>query len=57
MAHTVINGAGLSGAMEETLPELASEIAGQLHQAVERLQTWIRRIEPLEELAAQDDEA
>ena len=34
------------------LPELATEIAGQMGEAIERLQTWIRRIAPLEGLLA-----
>jgi hypothetical protein len=36
------------------LPELASEITGQMREAIARLETWIQRIEPLEELAARD---
>ena len=54
MAHTVINDAGFAGAADETLPELASEITGQMREAIARLETWIQRIEPLEELAARD---
>lgn len=54
MAHTVINDAGFAGTANETLPELASEITGQMREAIARLESWIQRIEPLEELAARD---
>lgn len=55
MAHTVVNDAGFTGAAAETLPELATDIAGQMAEAIERLQVWIRRIEPLEGLAAEEE--
>jgi len=54
MAHTVVNDAGFTGSSSETLPELASEITGQMGEAIERLQTWIRRIEPLERLTPEE---
>lgn len=54
MAYTVINDAGFAGAADETLPELASEITGQMREAIARLESWIQRIEPLEDLAARD---
>ncbi len=54
MAHTVINGASFTGATGETLPELALAITAQMSDAVDRLQSWIRRIELLQELEARD---
>ena len=54
MAHTIINGAGFTGATGETLPELAFEITGQMSDAIDQLQSWIRCIEPLQELGARD---
>jgi hypothetical protein len=57
MAHTVVNDAGYTGATSETLPELATGITGQMGEAIERLQTWIRRIAPLEGLLADDADA
>jgi len=54
MAHTVVNDAGCTGVTSETLPELATEITGQMGEAIERLQTWIRRIAPLQGLLAEE---
>lgn len=55
MAHTVINGAPMAvSGDQESLPELATEVAMQLHEAVSLLQQWTRRIEPLESLMAED---
>ena len=55
MAHTVINGAPMDVvAGEETLPELAQDLIMDLEETIERLQGWVKRIEPLEALAARD---
>jgi len=52
MAHTVINGAGMTVPTgEDSLPELASDVVNDMRQMIQRLQGWIRQIEPLEELA------
>lgn len=55
MAHTIINDAGFTGSEVMTLPELASEITGQLHEAVGRLQSWIQCIKPLAELVSHEE--
>jgi len=48
MAHTVINGAGMSvGTDAETLPELADAIVDDMRDTVTRMRTWIARLEPL----------
>lgn len=55
MAHTVINGAQISVSADgETLPELAAWLTSELYSAVAAMQKWIRRIEPLEKLAADE---
>ncbi|MBW8831498.1 MAG: hypothetical protein JF606_19185 [Burkholderiales bacterium] len=55
MAHTVVNGAAMDGApSEETLPELAQDLILDLDETIARLQAWVKRIEPLEALAAHD---
>ena len=55
MAHAVINGAPMDGAAgEETLPELAQDLIMDLEETIARLQGWVKRIEPLEALAARD---
>jgi hypothetical protein len=55
MAHAVINGAPMDGAAgEETLPELAQYLILGLEETIARLQGRVRRIEPLEALAARD---
>ena len=55
MAHTIINGAGLSAPTDrESLPELALEVTSQLHEAIGALQSWVRRITPLVDMAADD---
>ncbi|MBF8179151.1 Tn3 family transposase post-transcriptional regulator TnpC [Herminiimonas contaminans] len=52
MAHSVINGAGLTVSTEaETLPELAGEFIEEAEEMISRLQGWIKQIEPLEQLA------
>jgi hypothetical protein len=51
MAHTVINGAGMTVATgEETLPELASDATAEVQRIVMMLRGWLRQIEPLERL-------
>ena len=55
MAQTIINDTGFSGSEATTLPELASDITGQLNEAIERLQSWIQHIEPLAELASHEE--
>uniref|UniRef100_UPI003F496893 Tn3 family transposase post-transcriptional regulator TnpC n=1 Tax=Cupriavidus yeoncheonensis TaxID=1462994 RepID=UPI003F496893 len=51
MAHTVINGAGMTVTTgEETLPELASDAMGEMLRIVTLLRGWLRQIEPLERL-------
>jgi hypothetical protein len=55
MAHTVINGAGLSVATGgETLPELAFDATAQIRELIMTLQRWVKQIEPLEALQARD---
>jgi hypothetical protein len=52
MAHTVVNGAGMSVPTgEDTLPELAADIVADMRQMIQQLQEWISRIEPIEDLA------
>ncbi|KWR75302.1 Tn3 family transposase post-transcriptional regulator TnpC [Cupriavidus sp. IDO] len=52
MAHTVINGAGMTVATgEESLPELAFDALSEVLRIVTMLQGWLRQIEPLEQLA------
>ncbi|WP_316149748.1 Tn3 family transposase post-transcriptional regulator TnpC [Cupriavidus sp. BIC8F] len=51
MAHTVINGAGMTVATgEESLPELAFDTLSEVLRIVTMLQGWLRQIEPLEQL-------
>lgn len=51
MAHVVVNGAGLSGCVdEESLPELAFEATSEIRQTIATLQSWVKLIEPLETL-------
>lgn len=51
MAHTVINGAGMTVATdEESLPELAFDTLAEVLRIVTMLQGWFRKIEPLEQL-------
>lgn len=51
MAHTVINGAGMSVSTgEESLPELAFDSMAEVLRIITMLQGWLRRIEPLERL-------
>ena len=52
MAHAVVNGAGLSGSAEESLPELAFEATSEIRQTIATLQGWLKLIEPLETLQA-----
>ena len=50
MPHAVVNGAGLSGSAEESLPELAFEATSEIRQTIATLQEWVKLIEPLETL-------
>ncbi|MES2027350.1 MAG: Tn3 family transposase post-transcriptional regulator TnpC [Pseudomonadota bacterium] len=53
MAHSVINGAGLSVATDgDSLPELAADVISEVQEMIFTLQKWVRRIEPLEKLEA-----
>jgi|SRR3990167_123461 len=52
MAHAVVNGAGLPGSAEESLPELAFEATSEIRQTIATLQEWVKLIEPLETLQA-----
>lgn len=55
MAHTVINGAGISAStQEDTLPELASEFIGEVEELISSLKAWVAQIEPLEQLAVRN---
>lgn len=55
MAHSVINGAGLSGSSgEEDLPELAFDVTAEILQIISTLQRWVKLIEPLESLQPLD---
>ena len=54
MAHTVINGAPMDVAGDETLPELAQDLIMDLEETIAKLQGWVKRIEPLEALATRD---
>lgn len=52
MAHTVINGAGMSvAANRESLPELAGDLVSEIQGMISRLQVCVSQLEPLEELA------
>lgn len=54
MAHAVINGARLSAPAGESLPELASDVLTEVHEAIDILQRWVRPLEVLQNLAARD---
>lgn len=55
MAHTVINGAGLSvPANEETLPELAFDVASEVVEIISTLRRWQPHLEVLERLASRN---
>lgn len=54
MAHSVINGAGLSAPAGESLPELAGDLASELEEAIEMIQRWVRPLEILRDLAPRD---
>lgn len=48
MAHTVVNGAGMSAGTDcETLPELAESVVDEMRDTISRLQRWISQLEPL----------
>ncbi|HJV74700.1 MAG TPA: Tn3 family transposase post-transcriptional regulator TnpC [Noviherbaspirillum sp.] len=55
MAHSVINGAGLSVSTNaESLPELAGEIIEEAQEVITKLQRWIAQIEPLAQLSVRN---
>lgn len=55
MAHTVINGAGISVPTgEDTLPELAFDTMAEVQRMAVVLRTWLQRLEPLERLTPRD---
>lgn len=54
MAHSVINGAGLSASAGESLPEAAADIVGELHDAMDMLRRWSQPLQVLERLVARD---
>jgi hypothetical protein len=54
LAHTVINGSGLAGSSNETLPELATDILMEVSETVATLRTWLLPLEALQALAATD---
>nr|WP_308606022.1 Tn3 family transposase post-transcriptional regulator TnpC [Massilia sp. DJPM01] len=48
MAHTAVNGAGMTVATDdETLPELAETVMDEMRDMIARLQSWISQLEPL----------
>lgn len=52
MAHTIVNGAGMSVPSEgESLPELALDTSAEVLRIVTLLQGWLRGLETLEQLA------
>lgn len=54
MAHSVINGAGLSAPAGESLPESAGDVLSEVVEAIETLRRWIAPLEVLQGLAAPD---
>lgn len=48
MAHTVVNGAGMTVSTDcETLPELAESVVDEMRDTIARLQRWVSQLEPL----------
>lgn len=48
MAHTVVNGAGMSATTDcETLPELAESVVDEMRETITRLRRWVAQLEPL----------
>ena len=48
MAHTVVNGAGMTVATDgETLPELAESVVDEMRETITRLRRWMAQLEPL----------
>lgn len=51
MAHTVINGAGMSVASDgDELPEVAFDTIAELQRTIAILKAWVATLEPLERL-------
>lgn len=55
MSHSVINGAGLSGSSDATLPELATDTLMELHEMLTMLRSWCPPLEELQALAPRDE--
>lgn len=51
MAHSVIDGAGLSTPTGEALPDLAGDVLSEVLEAIDTLQRWVRPLELLRDLA------
>lgn len=54
ISHSVINGAGLSGSSDQTLPELATDILLEVSDVVAALKAWCIQLEALQALAPTD---
>lgn len=54
MAHSVINGARLSTPAGDSLPGLATDILGEVQEAIDMLQRWFRPLQALQNLTARD---
>lgn len=57
ISHSVINGAGLAGSSDETLPELATDILMEVADLLATLRAWCAPLEALQALEPQEDEA
>ena len=55
MAHTVVNDAPWTGSKgQDDLPQLASGVSTQLHEAASQIRNWIAQVQPLEGLMPDD---
>jgi len=55
MAHTVINGAGISiPTGEDTITEVAFDTVASIHSLCATMQSWLLILEPLEKLTPKD---
>lgn len=50
MSHSVINGAGLAGSSDETLPELAMGVLTEIEDLLATLRTWCAPLQTLQAL-------